>query len=219
MSTSRSNPGRTHRSQNPISVALGDALAERLLQSFRDDDDAPALTVERAATPAAPARLAATHAGGRDERLKVRAMYEHCLETYRTLVRPDDTARNIDDAGAALAFFIAANLSTLHGVPVTRPMLARIERQLVGLARHLANWDATTIGERQCYFEQMAMLGVFVAGRAEKAKATGPVALREVRAAARNYLRHVLAVDPERITVDENGLALRPTTHAARGAA
>ncbi len=221
MSTSRSSHG-THRPDAAFSTLMtrvGSKIAERLLSSFADDDTTPRLIVERAATPTAPARFAATHRGPQAERKQLRAMYEQCLAAYRTTARPDDAARNIDDAGAALAFFVAANLSALHDVPVSQMMLDRIERQLAGLARALSNWDHATLAQRQFYFEQMAMLGAFIAGRAAKAKEGGAAARAEVRKAARSYLQHTLSIDADRITLSPQGLALRQNPDHAQGAA
>lgn len=194
-------------------AALGSRLGERLLGAHAEDETAPRLTVARAATPVAPARYAALHRGSAAERQQLRAMYEQCLAAFRS-ARPEDTAAGIDDAGAALAFFVAANLSVLDGVPVSQPMLDRIERQLAGLARRLSNWDGATNAQKQFYFEQMAMLGAFVAGRAAQAKDAGPKAIAEVKSAARSYLQHLLAVDADRIRLDTRGLTLRETPTA-----
>lgn len=204
-------------SKSALIAALGRELGERLLGTFAEDDAAPRLTVARAAAPVAPARYAAMHRGSPAERQQLRAMYEQCLAAYRA-ARPEDTAANIDDAGAALAFFVCANFSVVDDLPVSQPMLDRVERQLAGLTRRLANWDDATEAQRQFYFEQMAMLGAFVAGRAAKAKQTSPAAMAEVKRAARSYLRHVLAVDADRIQLDARGLSLRTVAGKARSA-
>jgi hypothetical protein len=107
----------------------------------------------------------------------------------------------------------------LHDMPVSQGMVDRIERQLAGLARKLSDWDHATLAQRQFYFEQMAMLGAFIAARAAKAKQTGPAALAEVRRAARSYLEHTLAIDADRITLSAQGLALRQPPKPAHGAA
>lgn len=223
MSKSRSNFGRA--GSHPVNattnalLAINETIGERLLSTPIDDDAVvPRLVVERAAKSTAPARMAALHKGPQAERLQVRAMYEHYLDTFRTVSRPADTARGIDDAGAAVAFFVAANLGALSGVDYSPAVLERIERQLNEIVRTVSNWDRASIAQRQFYFEQMAMLGVFVAVRTEQAKSGTPAAKREVQDAARTYLRHLLGVNPDRLVVGTHGLSLRAADAAPRSA-
>lgn len=216
MTKSRSTPGRagSHPATAYTLLAINEAVGEQLLTAPVDANaHAPRLTVPRAPAPTAPARMAALHEGEQAQRLEVRAMYEKCLDTFRTASRPQDTARGIDDAGAAVAFFVAANVAALTGADVSVDVLPTIERQLVELVRNVSNWDRSSTGERQFYFEQMAMLGVFVAVRAEQAKAGSVAERHAVREAARNYLRHLLGVNPDRLTIGPAGLSLRAAAH------
>jgi hypothetical protein len=191
---------------------LGRIVFDALIQSADAQSDGPPLVVERAAAPLAPARLADLHGGTNAARAEMRALYENCLRTYRTAIRPQDIA--VDDIGAALANFVAASLFALHGIGASREMLERIERQLQGVARLGATVHAATTGERQYYFETLATLGVLVAGRAEHAKSQGAAAVAAVRTAARGYLLDLLGIDPDLLVLDATGLSVCAERHA-----
>lgn len=179
--------------------------------------DRPALTVQRASAPIAPARLASAHPGDAAARERARELYRRCLAHYRGVVRPQDQSSDFDDAGAAVAAFVAANLGALQGEPVTPGMLRALERQLHGIARVSSDWKAAPIVERQAYFEQMALLAVLVAESAAQAPAQGAAAVAKVRQAARGYLRQLLGLDPDHLTLGPQGLGVRlPSASAAR---
>jgi len=220
MSKNRSNIGRPLHGpdslSNTLSQSFNRALAAGQLQALDSakDTDFAALTVERASTPRAPAWMADAQSSDPAARRSAREMYQRCLEIYRTVVRPQDTTH--DDAGAALAVFVAINLNVLHDLPTTPAALLLLERQLLGVARQVSAWDSASIAQRQFYFEQMATLGVFVAGLMERARSEGAAAQAKVRKTARDYLRHVLGMDPDLLTFGAHGLALRPAPDAAQ---
>ena len=221
MSKTRSTTYRPGRKQDalPESQSIARALAAGALQALdaTSNTDFAALIVERAGTARAPAWMAAAQSTDARARKSARDGYERCLEIYRTVVRPQDTT--YDDAGAALAFFVAINLNALHDLPTTPETLLVLERQLLGLARQASGWDSASISERQFYFEQMAMLGVFMAGLLANARTEGAAALVKVQKAARGYLRRVLGMEPDLLTFGARGLTLRRAAGATNQAA
>ena len=108
-----------------------------------------------------------------------------------------------------MAHFVAANLRALHGVDVTPQALLRLERQLAGVARLSSAWDTAPARERQFYFEQMAILAVLIAESAAQALMQGPAARANVQRAARGYVQRLLGLEPDHLTLDADGLALR----------
>lgn len=174
------------------------------------------LIVERAASPVAPERIARLQPVDCTARDEARALYERCLHRYRTVQRPHDT---VDDAGAAVACFVAASLQALHGVAPTSGMLVHLEQQLDGVARLNCGWQTASLAERQFFFERIAILAVLVADSWRQARSQGPAALANVRRAARSYLQELLGIDPDRLMLDAAGLSLRPPRGAARRAA
>ena len=219
MSKTRSKSRRAENLQDASSSNLSQSIKRTLAEGqlhliqAANPRDFSALVVERASTPRAPVWMANAQSKGSASRKSVQESYERCLELYRTLVRPQDTT--YDDAGAALAFFVAMNLRALHELPTTPETLLLLERQLNAVARQASRWDTASVSERQFYFEQMAMLGVFVAGLASRAQTEGAVARAKVRNAARGYLRQVLGIDPDLLTFGAHGLAVRPASAAA----
>jgi len=177
-----------------------------------DGTDEPALTVERAHEPVAPARLAAAHPN--PARAEARALYERCLAHYRQVLRAEQADAGVDDVGAAVAHFVAANMQALHGMAVTAPMLLRLERQLSGVARLSSAWTTASARDRQLYFEKMAILAVLVGESSAQAVLQGPAAVSNVRRAARGYLRELLGLDPQQLTLGTDGLRMRPVDEA-----
>jgi hypothetical protein len=208
---------RTQPARDP-SAAFAQAMTAQVRQAVLDaivhagragPAALPALTVERASVPVAPARLAAAHPGDAAAREGARQLYESCLSHYRNAVRAQDQPGGVDDVGAAVAAFVAANFSALRGMPVTQPMLRALERQLHGIACVTSDWEAAPLVERQAYFEQMALLAVLVADSAAQASSQGAAAVANVQRAARGYLRQLLDLDPDELTLGPDGLAAR----------
>ena len=192
----------------PLRVALFDAVIHR---GGRTASDEPALTVERARQPIAPALLAASCPGGAAARQEMRALYHRCLAHYRR--RTGQANTGVDDVGAAMADFVAANMQALHGTEATPAMRLRLERQLASIVRASAAWSQAHARDRQLYFEKMAVLAVLIGESAMQAMRQGPAAIAHVQRAARQYLRELLGIDPDRLTLGDAGLALR--THEA----
>jgi hypothetical protein len=198
-----------------ITAAITAQMREAILEAIvrvepadalsRDD----ALTVERAPEPIAPSRLSRAHPGGAAARERARALYERCLRHYRSVLRPQDEPTGRDDAGAAVAAFVAANLAALQGEAVTPRTLRALERQLHGITRVSSGWKGAPLVERQAYFEQMALLAVLVGESAVQAGPQGPEAVARVRQAARGYLQQLLGLEPDHLTLGPDGLAVR----------
>lgn len=225
MSKTRSTMRHANGSQDEMARRLSQAVTRTLTESLlltlgsSEAPDRPALTVERSPAPVAPARLAELQPGDAAVREATRAMYEQFLHAYRSIAQAQDTGSSIDDAGAAVAFFVAASFKALHGTDASRHTLAALERQLRGLVRLASRWDSISTAERQNYFEQMAIVGVLVAARAEQARKKNKADLRNVQGVAREYLRQLLGVDAEMIALGEAGLTLRKAVGEARRAA
>ena len=188
-------------------------MLDAALASVAQSDDGTPMTVARAAEPRGPSRLAQAHLQGA-ARSEAEALYAGCLRHYRTAVRPHDEAD--DDAGAAVAHFVAANLFALGAELATPTVLERLQRQLLPVARASSNWTSASTGERQVFFEQVALLSVLIGGMAQHANAHGAVAQAKVRDAARQYLQNFLGLNPDTLALNAHGLTLRePARRAA----
>jgi hypothetical protein len=201
---------------NDMSHLLRQAVTQALARlQLQGETDRAALMVERATSPVAPARLASFHPGGPAAQARARELYQRCLRHYREVVRAHEASLGVDDVGAAVALFVAANVGALRDVPATPAMLLQLERQLGGVARHSSAWASASTYERQMYFEQMAILAVLIGESAAQARHQGPAARANVQRAARGYLHRLLGLDPDQLTLDANGLSLRETCAAS----
>jgi len=217
MTNAKPSPDSEELSRD-IARLLQQALAKALLPA-EQADDLPALTIEPAAQPIAPAQLARAHPGGPKARRDAEALYHRCLKHYREVVRADDRALGIDDMGAAMAYFVAANVYALKDTPVTPQMLLRVERQLRGVIGSSAEWQNGDARDKQSLFEQLAILGVLVGESAAQAKREGPAAVANVQRAARGYLSRLLGLNADLLTIDADGLDIEIDDAASAAAA
>jgi hypothetical protein len=200
---------------NPSTQALADSISRGVREAMQGaaehgvGTEHAALTVERAPLPIAPARLASAHLGHSRAREQARDLYERCLLRYRELADAQGTPGQVDDAGAAVARFVAANLEALHGLHATPEMLKQLEHQLGGVARRSSEWGRASVRDRQFYVEQMAILAVLIGESSAQAVLQGPAALANIRRAARSYLKQLLGLDPDQLTLGPGGLSLR----------
>ena len=200
------------RSRHPVSpdrlrAALRQAVPAMLLRAGSAASPEP-LQVQRAPAPTAPAQMAAAQSTDAATRAELQALYARCLHTYRNAIRPQDTDH--DDAGAAMALFVATCLHALNGTDATPQMIDTLERQLRGVVQHSADWHGAPVAQRQVFFERTAILGVLMAGHHGKARSEGAGALAEVRRVARAYLRQLLGFDPDALTIGASGLRVQP---------
>src|SRR5262245_59025890 len=103
-----------------ISQMMGHVMAKLLADLGREESSATAaLLVERSPHSLGPARMAEALQVDAATREQMRAAYERCLHIYRNVVRAQDIGLPFDDAVAAVAYFVAANLYALTGVDST----------------------------------------------------------------------------------------------------
>jgi hypothetical protein len=215
MSQSPKRPGRppAQAKQAALVKEMSRAIRRALFDALIGSDsvaanDQAVLTVGRASEPIAPARLAAAHPGGAAARADAHQLYERCLKHYRENVRAHEAGLDVDDVGAAVACFVAANIQALHGITATPETLLRLERQLGGVALRSSAWATASARERQCYFEQMAILAVLIGETSAQAVHQGPAAIANVRSAARAYLQQLLGLQADSLTLGPEGLSV-----------
>ena len=165
----------------------------------------------RAARPIAPALLAAGYP--ESTRQAMCTLYEIYLQHYRSVA--GGGPEKSDDARAAVAHFVAANMQALQGIDVTPSMLQRLHGQLAMVTRLSSRWDRASLRERQLFFEKMAIVAVLVDQAWTLATTQGQAAIEHVQRGARGYLRELLGLEPDGLTLSESGLGLAP---AALGA-
>lgn len=207
--------------------ALATAIAQRLhhaafeaLFTAEGAASMEELAVARAARPTAPEVLAQSHPGGPQARAAMQAIYERCLAHHRDTVVPAlrGTSTPHDDAGTAAASFLAANLAALNGPQPSVATLQRLERQLGPVIVGTPAWREATLAQRQLYVEKLAILGVLIAESSRQAASQGPAAVANVKRAARGYVVEWLGLNPDLLTLGEDGLAVVDRVPAAQAA-
>mgnify|MGYP001809835289 CR=1 FL=1 len=191
-------------------LVTGGVLDQQVLQDA--GRKAPAAGPPREATvvpvagpPQAPGLLARAYPAAR--RGEAERLFADLLQRYRTIEQRFDIPHR--DLAGALAAFIAGNHMAFHGAPFPdahfKPLVAQMRRLLAaqpGLARAPA-------AERQQAWEQLAILGMFMAG-AQIAQQRQPDAQQAVRLreAGGANLQRLLAVAPDQVLIGPQGLAL-----------
>lgn len=194
---------------------LRHALGDILRQALQGADDRPALAVPPAARATAPTLLAKSHPGDGKVRRDARGLYERYLQHYRSQVQTSlRPGRRDDDLGMAAAYFTMANLATLQDLEHLDPaLLATVERQMRHLIGGTPSWHAASLADRQCLFEQLAVLGVLVNDARLLARRQGAAAIAHVQGAARTYLIQLLGLDPDQLTLTHEGLTTGGSVH------
>lgn len=202
-----------HASVRRVLPRLAPALLAGVVDGLvREPGSEGSLTVARSAMPLAPAHLAARRGGSAEELARRQTIYERCLQHYRSVVRPGDADR--DDVGAAAAHFVAACMAVLRGIRPPDAALRRLEDQLVAIVQAGSAWRKSTESERQLCFEQLAVLTVLFAAVATHPH-TAPAEVAQTRHWAHVYLKELLGLDPDLLTIDAGGLAVASERKAA----
>ena len=190
-------------------LITGGVLNQQVLQNAERQSQATGAgrevtVVPLAGPPQAPRQLAAAYPAER--RGEAERLFSDLLQRYRTIEQRFDIPHR--DLAGALAAFIAGNHMAFHGAPFPdahfKPLVAQMRRLLAaqpGLARAPA-------AERQQAWEQLAILGMFMAG-AQIAQQREPDAQQaaRLREAGGANLQRLLAVAPDQVLIGPGGLA------------
>jgi hypothetical protein len=210
--------GRDEAMASDLSVVVRAALTRALTQEGRAAAQPP-LRVESAVNAIAPRQMAAARSGDAAMRERLVEQYETCLRTYRGIARTMGGALGVDDLGAAMAFFVAVSLRALHGVDADASAMEQLQRQLHSVTRLAAGWDSATLAQRQVFFERIAIVSIMIACSLGDPAGQAPASVADVRRRAREYLQHLLGLDPDLVTLEANGLALRASASIGTEAA
>jgi hypothetical protein len=153
-----------------------------------------------------PAKMAATYpAAGRTEAERV---FRQLFSQYPQLMRQLGVPAN--DMASAVAAFLAGSYMAYRNVDFPdehfKPLVAQM-RQIIGSNPDFAK---ASNAEKQEMYEQMAILGMFMANTqmALKEKPNAQIAAN-MRQAAKGYLEQFLKTDADRVQITAQGLVLR----------
>lgn len=134
--------------------------------------------------------------------------YVQAFGTYRQLEAKLGIPAN--DVAGAVAAFIAGNYMAYRGVEVPDDQYKRLVKQLRSALASSAAFSAATPADKQRLYEQMAMVGTFMAvAQLSFVRSPNPSAERNFRESAQANLEGALKVPAEQVRIDANGLSLR----------
>lgn len=158
--------------------------------------------------PLAPRQLAQHYpAAGRDAAERV---FADLLQRYRGIEDQFDIPHR--DLAGALAAFIAGNHMAYRGTPFPdehfKPLVAQMR---AALAAH-PDILAAPAADRQQAYEQLAILGMFMAGAqiAQQNPTPGGIDPERLRQAAGDNLRTLLGIEPDAVQIGPDGLRVVP---------
>lgn len=191
-------------------LVTGGVLNQQLLEAAQRPlaakEPAPRDTVVVVGRPVGPRELAAHYPAA--DRAQAEALFAELLLRYREVERRFAIPRH--DLAGALAAFIAGCHMAYRNAPFPdehfEPLVLQMRRLL---AAHPAV-AAAPLAQRQQAYEQLAILGMFMAG-AQIAQRQQPDAAQaeRVQQAAGEYLQRLLQVPPARVQIGPRGLSLR----------
>lgn len=155
----------------------------------------------------APARALAS-AYPPDQRAKVEGLFKELLSGYHKLESQLGIPRN--DVGGAVAAFLTGSYAAYRDVDVPDENFLPLVKQMRQVLASNADFARASDAEKQAIYEQMAILGTYMAltRLALKEQPNAQVA-RNMQRAAKGYLEQFLKTDADRVQLTESGLVLR----------
>ncbi|MFP5394381.1 MAG: DUF6683 family protein [Gammaproteobacteria bacterium] len=151
--------------------------------------------------------LAARYPAG--QRAQIEQAFDESLRSYQKLAAklgiPED-----DVAGAAAAF-IAGSYMAYRDVDLPDPHFTALVAQMRKVLADNPAFVRTSASDKRQLYEQMAIIGTFMAVTREALKRQPPDAnvARNFRASARANLEQFMKTDAERVAIDAQGLRIR----------
>jgi hypothetical protein len=209
----------SHDTPSAWQQAVGRQLAEALARGAgthppaRDDaaagDEAPLrsrwLVARRSSGTPSPAlqALARHQAPDPAGRAKAGSLLARCLQHYREQIRPDDED---DDAGVALACFLAACVQAQDGLAVTPERWRAVHDWVEAWVADGLDWEGAPADQRGDFFERMACLAVAIGEWSVVASRQGEAAVRSAQLLARTSLQAQLGLSLETLASVVRGL-------------
>lgn len=153
-----------------------------------------------------PARLAQHYPA--PQRAKAQALFEDLLRRYAQVERQFGIPRG--DLPGAVAAFLAGSWMGLHNVDFPDAQFSPVVEQMRSILTADSKLLAAADGEKREMYEQMAILGMLMAGTQMGLKQqSDPATERTMRATARSYLEQFLKTDADRVQMTTAGLVLK----------
>lgn len=176
------------------------------MQAGSTQGTASAMVTAKRSAGAAAADLASNYPAS--DRDRARQLFETLLTKYAAVERQFSIAPG--DFGGALAAFVAGNLMALRQQPFPDADFAALVRQMRAVIAANPAIGRVDAQEQRRAFEQLAIIGMFMAGtQMALAQKPDPALQERTAAAARQYLSMVIPGDIDGLVVTRTGLGLR----------
>jgi hypothetical protein len=167
---------------------------------------AASTVVPSAGTSAMPAKLAAYYPA--DKRSEAEKTFKEVLLSYHKIESQFGIPK--DDLAGAVGAFLVGSWMAYRDKPFPDQNFSPLVSQLRGIISGNADFSMSTATERRDMYEQMAILGTFLAlTRESLQKQPNASTSANIRAAAKSYLEGFLKTDADRVQITANGLVLK----------
>jgi hypothetical protein len=190
-------------------LITGGVLNQQVLEGaakFTRETPPPQATRVTVGRPIAPRELARHYPAA--ERAQAEQLFAELLQRYRSIEERFAIPRH--DLGGAVAAFIAGSHMAYRNEPFPDEHFGPLVQQMRRLLAANPAVAAAPLADRQQAYEQLAILGMFMAGAqiAQREKPDAQAAERLQRAGG-EYLQRLLAVAPSQVQIGPRGLVLR----------
>ena len=189
-------------------AALGSQSARNLVANSKVTDAADSGSSFARAPGAAvmPSRLAANYPPA--SRVEAQRLFSELLDGYAKIEQQFDVPKY--DVAASVAAFLAGSYMAYHNVDFPdenfKPLISQMRQVVVSNPDFLKATNA----ERQELYEQMAILGMFMATTQMALKEKpNPQIAANMRQAAKGYLEQFLKTDANNVEITPQGLVIR----------
>jgi hypothetical protein len=153
-----------------------------------------------------PARMAALLPPA--ERADAQRTYQEMLNRHPQLMR--QLGVRSDDLASGVATFLAGSYMAVHDIDFPDQAFKPLYEQVRGIIAAHPQFAQASLKERQEMFEQMVIIGTFLALKQQALKQRpDPQATAAMKTAAKGYLEQFLKLDAERLRLTDRGLALQ----------
>lgn len=158
------------------------------------------------AKPSMPAAIAANYPANR--RVEAERLFTEILSRYRQLEKRLNIPAN--DVAGAVAAFLSGNFMAYQDVDLPDQNFQALVTQMRSILRSNPDFTKASAIEKQQLYEQMAILGTFMAlTREALKKQPNPQIAASMKQAAKRNLEQFLNTDADSVKITSTGLVLR----------
>lgn len=142
------------------------------------------------------------------QRAEAQRVFESLLDEFTKVEQHFGLPRH--DLASAVAVFITGSFEAYHDISIAPEHFKALVNQMRNIIGSDRQFARASNAEKQQSFEQLAILGMFMAGvQTELQRSPNPRIATNMKQAAKGYLEQFLKTDADRVQITANGLELR----------